>query len=264
MRLAGAPPGALLGVPLALAVLLKQSPVVFLALLAVERRWRALGAAIAVLGAALAVSLAAMPARAWTDWLDVVRPSLGYGRMPVFLFSPSCQYNQGFNGLVSRLFLAPHCGPTEAVVPFAGRAVIYGLSLAVVGLSLVAVRRMRSSPAETRIDRGFALMLPAMFLVSPLAWEHHLVFVLPSLVVGFGLLLRGRRFSVPSACLLGACTLAIALPLPIDNPALQQEPWFHLVSLRTYAVFALWVFLLLAKRPVAGDRPGLAEPAGGS
>jgi hypothetical protein len=251
------------GVPLGLAMLLKQSPVVFLALLAVERRWRALGAAIAVLGAALAVSLAAMPARAWTDWLDVVRPSLGYGRMPVFLFSPACPYNQGFNGMVSRLFLAPHCGPTEEVVPLAGRALIYGLALAVVGLSLAAAWRMRRSPPETRVDRGFALMLPAMFLVSPLAWEHHLVFVLPSLVVAFGLLLRGR-FSVPSACLLGACAFAICLPLPIDHPTLQHGPWVHLVSLRTDAVLALWAFLLLAKRPVAGDRPGLAEPAGGS
>ena len=233
------------GVPLALAVLLKQSPVILLALLVVERRWRALGTAVATLGAALIVSVVAVPGRAWSDWFEVVRPSLFYGRMPVFLFSPACPYNQSLNGAVSRLFLDPSCTPTDSVVPIAGRVLAYGLALAIVGLSLAATWWTSRLPSAIRIDRGFALLLPAMFLVSPLAWEHHLVFVLPSLVVACTLVLNRRRPSAVWACLLAVCALVIALPLPIDHPALRYGLWVHLISLRTYAVLGLWAILLV-------------------
>jgi alpha-1,2-mannosyltransferase len=253
------------GIPLALAVLLKQSPVILIALLALERRWRALFATLTAVVVALVISVVTVSGEAWTEWLEVIRPSLVYGKTPVFLFSPACPYNQSLNGMVSRLFLAPNCTPTELIVPAAGRTMAYALALGIVGLSFAGIRALRRCPSEIRINRGFALLLPAMFLVSPLSWEHHLVFVLPSVVIALNIVVNRSRSFITLSCLLAVCILGIALPLPIDHPFLRHDPWIHLISFRTYTVVLLWVVLLLLslERPrasVAGDAEEGCEP----
>lgn len=232
------------GVPLAFAILLKQSPAILIILLVMERRWRAFFATIMTLAAAVLVSIATVPGEAWAEWVGTIQPSLAYGRMPMHLFSPACPYNQSLNGLVSRLFLEPQCVPTELRVPPVGRVVTYLLAAVMIGLSLLRIWAQRGrGPIECRIGRGFALLLPVMYLVSPLSWEHHLVFLLPSLVVALHAVTEHGRSFLPMGLMLAFCILGIALPLPIDHPFLSHGPWVHLISLRTYVVMVLWGML---------------------
>jgi alpha-1,2-mannosyltransferase len=170
------------GAALALAILIKPSPAIFLLYLAARRSWRALGASVLALVAAAAATLALLPSGLWRTWLLEIRPSLGYGRQPLHLFSPACASNQSLNALVSRFFLEPACLPIDAPLPIAGRALAYALAIAVLVLSLNAVRRTHRGAALTSIeaaDLGFCLFLATMFLTGSLSWEHHLVFAMP-------------------------------------------------------------------------------------
>ena len=175
------------GAALAFAILVKPSPAIFLLYLAARRSWRALGACVATLAAAAAATLALLPSGLWQTWLLEVRPSLGYGRQPLHLFSPACPSNQSLNALVSRFFLEPACQPIDAPLPIAGRALAYTLAIAVLVLSLYAVTSSASSGPRRRRskrhDLGFCLFLATMFLVGSLSWEHHLVFAMPGLAL---------------------------------------------------------------------------------
>lgn len=232
------------GISIALAVLLKQSPVILLALLVLERRWKALSASLLVLFGSATVSRFLAPPGTWKEWFEVIRPSLAYGKVPEFLFSPACPYNQSFNGLVSRFFLAPNCTPTDLSVPLAGQASTYLLAVGMIGISMVATYRLRRQTEASRINFGFALLMPTMFLVSPLAWEHHLIFVFPSLFWLCSLVVDQKQIPSLLWIPLGISLLVISLPLPIDHPFLRQGGWIQLISLRTYGVLVLWIILV--------------------
>jgi hypothetical protein len=81
-----------------------------------------------------------------------------------------------------------------------------------------------------------------MFLTATLAWEHHLVFALPAVVL---LLQRQHETGTHSAALLAA-VLGTTLPLPIYHGALETG-WPRLfVSARTFSVVALWLLALVS------------------
>jgi hypothetical protein len=191
-----------------------------------------------------------LPSGLWKTWLLEVRPSLGYGRQPLHLFSPACPSNQSLNALVSRFFLEPACAPIDAPLPIAGRVLAYALAIAVLVLSLYAVRRAHlgaALPSIEAADLGFCLFLATMFLVGSLSWEHHLVFAMPGLV---HLLLSALRQPRGAGELLGlaACLPGILVALPLNHPSLHHGWAQALVSIRTYAVILLWSMLWLRLR----------------
>jgi hypothetical protein len=113
----------------------------------------------------------ALPGSLWLDWYRNVLPGLGYGQMPSGLFSPAADWNQGFNGFFSRL--APT--PTRASV------VTYVASFLAITASALAIWRLRSSHDERAAFRvGLTIVPPLIYLVDPLSWEHHLVYLLPT------------------------------------------------------------------------------------
>jgi alpha-1,2-mannosyltransferase len=253
------------GVSLALAILVKPTPILLLGLLLVRRAWRPLAVALGALALAAGASTLVLPAEVWGDWIAEVRPTLAYGLGPTNLFSPACDFNQSLNGLVSRLFLEAECLPTTDVVPGPGRLLAYALALVVVGSSAFAAsgaaRRGRASlnRESGSLDVSFCLFLLAMFLVGSLSWEHHLVFVLPAVVLLLG---HERRPPIRSAVLLIAI-LGVVLPLPLYDPALEAS-WGRLaVSVRTLAVALLWGLTLASLRRERGaDVSALARSSG--
>ncbi len=183
-------PGALTALPLAGAILLKTYPVLFLPLLLIRRRWRTAAWTGAYLTGAVAVSWLVLPRQAWSDWFTTVLPTGGYAEQPLGAFSPAIPWNQSINGFAARLFLSPvythHPRPLLAkLVPLVAALLILGV------LVWLAVRLTRRH--ETRyLNDEFVTVLLSMFLVAPLSWEHHLVFVLPAAMLALIQLLTGR------------------------------------------------------------------------
>jgi uncharacterized membrane protein len=67
------------GMALALAILIKPTPVVLLGFLIARRAWRAFAVTFGVLAVALVASVFVLPDGVWGEWVSKVRPTLAYG-----------------------------------------------------------------------------------------------------------------------------------------------------------------------------------------
>lgn len=150
------------GVPIGLATAVKLTPGIFIVYLLITRRWRA--AALAAVTAAAATLFAAAVAvdesrEFWTAAL------WNTDRVGSLAFVS----NQSWQGMVSRL------APTDPSTP---------AWLALVGATLV-IWAWRSRTAARAGDEatGLALTGVAQCLVSPVTWVHHLVWLMPALVL---------------------------------------------------------------------------------
>ena len=256
-------PGALTALPLAAAILLKTYPALFLPLLIIRRRWRTAAWTAGYLVAMTGLSWLVLPRQVWRDWLSDVLPTGGYANTLFGGLPPALPWNQSFNGFAARLFLQP--GYAMRTDPFLAKAVPLVLALVVVGaLVWLAVRLSRRR--ETRyLNDEFVLVLISIFLVAPLSWEHHLVFVLPGAMLALVHVFTGRinwRSSIP----VGLAVFVLAWPLEflfrIEGGGLPGL----LISLKLYAVVVLWVYYTLRLFKVSrgevvdGAEAGLVAP----
>jgi alpha-1,2-mannosyltransferase len=179
---------------LALAVVLKTSPVVFLALPLAERRWRALAAAVGWCAAIVALSMASTGAGPWIAFLKAAPQirTMGLHRD---------------NSFASLLYA---CGKLLGIQSEAA-AHVGGLLLGIGLLLAFALRTKARWPWTTRMaqpdratEKHFPVLLLAMCLLSPLLWEHHWVWAaLPCTLLVSASIEEGRGFA---ACV-GACLI---------------------------------------------------------
>lgn len=198
---AGRERAVLAGFFLALAVLLKSYPIILIPLLLLIRRWREGVCAVSWLALATLVSAFVLPHAVWNDWFRNVLPSGGYGCTPVGLFSPAAIWNQSLNGFFARAFTESAWSHPALVNPGLARLLTYATAAACFAIAGLAAWRSRDRADS--LDRTILVALPTMFLVAPYSWEHHLVYVLPSV-----LMLLGSRTSfgaVPKAVFLSLC-----------------------------------------------------------
>lgn len=206
----------LAGLFLALAVLLKSYPIILIPMLLLIRRWREGASAAAWLALATIVSLVALPQGIWRDWLANVLPSGGYACVPAGLFSPAAIWNQSLNGFFARAFTESAWSSPAAVNPGLAKLLTYaaaGLCVAVAGFAA-----WRSRDRADSLDRTIIVALPTMYLVAPFSWEHHLVYVLPSVLMLLGS--RPSRGGAPrvaylSLCIASAVVVGMAGALPL-------------------------------------------------
>ncbi|GLW71831.1 membrane protein [Kitasatospora phosalacinea] len=152
----------LAGVGTGLAAAIKLTPALFVVHLLLTRRWRAAATAVATaLGATGAGFLIApeVSRQFWTATLWDTDRVGGFANMS----------NQSLQGLIARL------GPQ-----LPGRALWVAAALAV--LALWAHRLRRAAAARDSLA-AYSLTGLACCLVSPITWVHHLVWMLPALVV---------------------------------------------------------------------------------
>jgi alpha-1,2-mannosyltransferase len=150
------------GVGIGLAAAIKLTPAIFIAYLLVTRRWREAGVATATAGAATLLAALVAPTQSLIFWTDAIWDT---NRIGVLAYVS----NQSLQGALSRL--AP---PTPGTVFWA---------LAALGV-LVAWARKARLAGELGDDRaGFALTGVVACLVSPITWVHHLVWLIPALIV---------------------------------------------------------------------------------
>lgn len=229
---------ALVALPLAAAILLKTYPVLFVPLLWVLGRRRAAVGSVGLLALVTVAAYAVLPAVVWRDWFVHVLPSGGYGATPWGLFSPAVMHNQSLNGFLTRLLAPNTFTPTVLDHPGWIRPLGYSVVALILGSSYAVVARHKGE-RDTVIDYGFAAVLLAMFLIAPLSWPHHAVFVLPAAA----LLLQGIwRAPVPIAMVVVMAALALAWDLPLAYPSLHTHPALGvlLISSKFYAALVLW------------------------
>jgi alpha-1,2-mannosyltransferase len=152
------------GIGIGLATAIKLTPGIFIVYLLVTRRWRAAAVASATAAAATWLAATFAPDASRVFWTDSVWNTDRVG-------SPTFVSNQSLNGIVARL------DPTDP-------SKLLWLALVVATLLVWAWRTRRAVAAGDEVT-GLALTGIAGCLVSPFTWVHHLVWVLPALVLLF-------------------------------------------------------------------------------
>ena len=200
---------------LALAILLKTYPIILIPLLLLTRRWRESVYTVAWLGLAVIVSLIVLPNTIWYDWLINVFPSGGYMNTPAGMYPPAAIWNQNLNGFFARAFTENSWSNPVSVNPDLAKLLTYaaaGLTAAITGLTV-----WRSRTYNDSLDRTMLVALPAMYLIAPFSWEHHLFYLLPCILILlnsrplFGSLSKAVFFSLSFAS-----ALLIGLPVGLE------------------------------------------------
>lgn len=237
---AGGGAAAWAGVGIGLAGAVKLTPLLFIGYLLLAREWRAARVAGGTFLGATALAALVAPAESVEYWTHTIRETGRVGDLGYVS-------NQSLLGLYTRLHLdAPGRWPWLIAV------------LAV--LAAWAVLIHRSAPAsQDRPDHrtGFALTGVAACLASPVTWVHHLVWVLPALVLllDIGLRRPDRRW------LLGVVAVAyLVFSIGLVWIAAPATGLAYLLGANagTWVCLALLGLLPVADAPPRRDRDGWA------
>ncbi|MFI6819480.1 glycosyltransferase 87 family protein [Micromonospora sp. NPDC050187] len=228
-----------LGVGIGLATAIKLTPGIYLVYLLVTGRWRAAATATAVAGGATLLAAALFPDASREYWTQAFWNTDRVGELAFIS-------NQSLQGVVARL------DPGHPSTPL-------WLLLVAVTL-LVWARRCRAAVSVGDEATGFALTGVVMCLVSPVTWVHHLVWLIPALI-----LLVDNAMAAPAGGRRRRGLLAfaaVAYLVLISRLVWQWERGFGGVDGFVFSNFYVWVSLaLLVALPIR--RPA-ANPAVGS
>ncbi|MET7947004.1 glycosyltransferase 87 family protein [Micromonospora sp. NPDC005324] len=189
----------LAGVGMGLAAAVKLTPAIFIGYLLVTGRWRAAATAIGTAVGATVVAAAFAPQASRTFFAEALWDTDRVGELAYVS-------NQSLLGLVARL---------DPAHP--DRRLWLVLVVAVLAVWALRVRRAVRDGDERA---GFALTGVAACLVSPVTWVHHLVWLVPGLVV------------------LAASTL----PWPPVDATTRRRTWAGAVGYVVLCSGLVWVF----------------------
>lgn len=231
------------GVAIGFAAMLKFTPALLIGYLALRRRWDAVIASLATL-ALLALLSAA-----------VVGPHTVLASIPQALSvgggDAKLSHNQA---LFAPLLHTLDAGPSSALAVAAKVVTALGaLALAWWLFRLAPARLATPQYDPNRENLGYVIALCAMVLVSPTAWVHHYVWILPAATIALGISLRNllgargasrRRTALAALALVLVACLGLTLALPANWDS-DPAP-----AVRSFLGLPLWP-ILLEMRPVA-------------
>jgi alpha-1,2-mannosyltransferase len=236
------PRGVLVGV----AAAVKLVPLVFVPYLFVTRQTRAAWTALATFAGCSLVATAFDPATSWSYWTKYVNDASRVG-------NPSYILNQSIQGTLDRL---AHRDVPALVVDTLGAVVL------VAGIALARWAWRDSSPFL-----GILVCATTGMVVSPITWEHHLVWAVPILL---WLALASDR---PAGGPLWAAAAAVVLwRAPLQHVAsggtreLHERGWTLLAANSFFGLMVAFLVgvavLLTVRHRRRVDRPvrGLASP----
>jgi hypothetical protein len=198
--------GAWAGAGIGLATAIKLTPALFIFYLMVTKQWRAAMTALTTAVGVTVFTFVVAGRESSTYFGSVMWQT---GRVGTADMTP----NQSLAGLLARMYDSAET-PTLLWLAFS-------LVIVVVGLS-----RAASAHADGDELAAFTLVGLTANVVSPISWTHHLVFVIPAVIVLGDLALRRRGASRglaargASAGVAAAQGLAVGLRTPIWFPAL--------------------------------------------
>ncbi len=222
----------LAGVGIGLATAIKLTPGIFILYLLVTRRWRAAAVASGTAAAATLLAAAAAPDASRIFWTEAVWNTDRIGDL-------SYISNQSVQGMLARLDPAD---PDR----------VGWLVAVLVVLAFWAVRARRAVAAGDELT-GFALTAVAGCLLSPVTWVHHLVWLMPALIllVDGGLAQRRRGLLAAAAAAYAVLCSRLVWAWRVDFGGLDGF---------LFSNAYLWISLaLLAGLPI---RPRSADPEG--
>jgi hypothetical protein len=239
----------LVALPFSLAIIIKTYPALLLVYLLVKRKFAVVFWILGLLSGYFIIALIFLPREVWIDWLTVVVPSGGYGNAALGVLEPTSPWNQSLNGFFSRIFIPTEYSHTLINSPAAARVLTYVFSLVII---IVATRLCYLASKKYKSDKimniEFSVFLLTVYLIAPFSWEHHLVFVLPAIMVVIYLLFHSKD-NVVICIIVGAAVLMIAWYVPIiEFPALRRGLLVLGISLKLYAVIVLWIYLIAKLR----------------
>ena len=186
--------GALVGV----AAAVKLTPVVIVLFFLATRRWRAAAWAAAAGAACLALSIGGA---GWESHLTFAR-----GILPALSRGAVTFANQSLPGFVSRLASESSINVFEFVEEPASIRLLGTLSSAAVLAASLYLARRHSLRGD--VLGGYALVIVASLIASPISWEHHFVLALIPIAVLLHDGAERGRLSLGTAFLL-ACSYAL-------------------------------------------------------
>ncbi len=231
----------LIAAPLSIAILLKTYPVFLLALLFFRKRYRAVMLTCALFIAFTALAFVVLPRSVWHSWFVEVVPLGAYANNS---FPAAFCWNQSINAFVMRLFQENYFSRAPLYYPALAKPVATGLALLVMGVTLFySYRATKASNLENGRDEEIAAFLLMTYLVAPLSWDHHLVYIFPAAVLSISLLISGNVRKTAAVAIAGSLLL-IAWRFPIDRLDIVTGWWTLLMSAKLYPVVFLWLFFI--------------------
>jgi alpha-1,2-mannosyltransferase len=230
------------GVLLGICAAVKLIPLVFVPYLFVTRQFRAAWTSVAAFAGATLVALAVNPAVTWSYFTKYATDAQRVGG--VFFIS-----NQSLRGSVDRL--AHHVVAVPVVTVGEGLVLVAGIALA------------RWAYLESSSFLGILVAATTGILVSPISWEHHLVWTVP--ILAWLALAPDRPAGGPVWALAAAGVLVWApllrVPSGGDNE-LHEHGWQLLIGQSFFGLlvaFLVGVAVQLAVRRRRAAR-GVSDP----
>lgn len=220
--------GAWAGVGIGLASAIKLTPALFIVYLVVTRQWRAAATAV---GTAFAVTVAA--------FMFARHESLTYFGSVIWeterVGAADMTPNQSLAGLLARIY--------DSIETPGLMWLAFSLLILAVGMS-----RAATSHAEGDELTAFTLVGLTANVISPISWSHHLVFVIPAIIVLADAALRRRAASRALAARVGVPVRPVT-GLPIAG-ALRTPIWFPTLTGLRHAAAALGLYVLFLVSPI--------------
>lgn len=235
------------GLCLCAAIICKTIPLLFLPMLLVTGRWRIFMSTLLCVSFACLISLSVLPPGMWSDWLFRVAPTGGYMNEPFGLFAPAGVWNQSLNGILARALTRSLWSNPGFHAPALGKLICYSGAGCIIALSAALLYRARRSPQA--VDLLVVATLPTIFLTVPFSWEHHIVYLLPTIL--FTLCHKspwGKSWQIP----LFAASSIVAISFTI--PALLFYRFASVVALWVITLLITWKYGSHARRATSLER----------
>lgn len=219
--------GAWAGVGIGLATSVKLTPALFIFYLLVTRQWRA---AMTAIGTAIAVTLGSFAVagrESMTYFTGVLWETERVGAADM---TP----NQSLAGLLARLYDS---------IETPG---LLWLSFALVVLA-IGISRASNAHAEGDELTAFALVGLTTNVISPISWSHHLVWVIPAIVVLADAAIRRRS---ASRGLIRSGGGPLPYPGLTGVASLRAPIWFPRLTGLRHASAAIGLYLLFLISPI--------------
>lgn len=228
---------------LAIAIIFKTYPAVLLPMVLLSGRRQLAIFTVALLLIAGLGSLLVLPNGLWEEWLFKVAPSGSYTKEPEGLFQPSTIGNQSLNGFFSRLFTDGESSHPITVNPALGASLATLSAGTLVLLTILAGFLTRKN--SNSLDKAMLITLPCMYLIAPFSWFHHLVYVLPNLLMLLCVTWHGKP---SSGVVFQGLVLIITMTMS----------FFRMLETEMLAVLGLWLLTAYAILSPDVELPGAA------
>jgi len=205
-----------------------------------RRRVSLLAASTGALLLGAAGSAAVFPFDAWGSWLEHVVRTSSVVSLPKGLPGVAMMTNLGLPAMTARFLLPSRTRPYLDVPPWVSSSVpalLCGLVLLCTAWVLWRSSRMPHTPQ--RANAEVCLALTAAFEVSPLSWTHHLVFVLPAMLLLFRhVVLDPERSRLTRGVLVAAMLILVPHPFLLGN--VDVRVLVAVATLQSLSALVVW------------------------